>query len=653
MVDTIKFSQMTAGGDIANNDTFPGLLGGGNVLFDIPWTFLPPGSTAQRPAPSAAINYRLRFNTDDQLYEYYDAILSQWITIQESGFTTGPYITYTADAALPDAQNLGLLASGILKQTVTTGTATLNIAANGVDYYGPGFAGYFQAPAGVEDVNGNIVLQFTGNVGAVNYLGVGNALTGNAPTIYANGTDTNIPISLVSKGTAGVSTFTTGNTAFQFFTGSGYQHDTNFVFPNSANSVNVTFQDSSGTVAYLSNIPSGSPSALTEVNDTNVTLTLGGTPETALLQAVSITAGWTGQLSPARGGTGVNNGTNTLTLAGSLATSGAFSSTFTMTGATNVTFPTSGTLATTAGTVSSVSGTANQIGSTGGTTPVISIANNPVIPGSAGITLPSGNTAARAGGAGTIRFNSQTTVFESTIDGSNWATIETSSSGFSSVVIQQFTANGTYTPTTGMKYCIVECVGGGGGGGGVATTSAIQTAAGGGGGAGEYARTVFTAATIGASKAVAIGAAGTAGDNTGGNGGAGGNTTLGSTLIIAVGGSGGTGMAAQGSAAAAAGGAGGTGGTGTLLVDGGVGMSSIAVYNATVYNVQGGAGGNSFFGQGGPSVLRIAISGGTATGSAANGFGSGGGGAANSISAGAGAAGSVGNAGYMVITEYC
>lgn len=47
--------------------------------------------------------------------------------------------------------------------------------------------------------------------------------------------------------------------------------------------------------------------ALTKVNDTNVTLTLGGTPATALLQAASITAGWTGTLSGARGGTGVAN----------------------------------------------------------------------------------------------------------------------------------------------------------------------------------------------------------------------------------------------------------------------------------------------------------------------------------------------------------
>lgn len=44
--------------------------------------------------------------------------------------------------------------------------------------------------------------------------------------------------------------------------------------------------------------------ALTKTDDTNVTLTLGGTPATALLQAASITAGWTGTLAIARGGTG-------------------------------------------------------------------------------------------------------------------------------------------------------------------------------------------------------------------------------------------------------------------------------------------------------------------------------------------------------------
>ena len=64
---------------------------------------------------------------------------------------------------------------------------------------------------------------------------------------------------------------------------------------------NVTFP-TSGTLATTSQVPT--PAALTEIDDTNVTLTLGGTPSTALLQAVSLTLGWTGTLSGARGGLG-------------------------------------------------------------------------------------------------------------------------------------------------------------------------------------------------------------------------------------------------------------------------------------------------------------------------------------------------------------
>jgi hypothetical protein len=56
-----------------------------------------------------------------------------------------------------------------------------------------------------------------------------------------------------------------------------------------------------------SDIPS---QGLTRVNDTNVTLTLGGNPTTALLAAVSLTLAWAGQLSVARGGTGQSSFTN-------------------------------------------------------------------------------------------------------------------------------------------------------------------------------------------------------------------------------------------------------------------------------------------------------------------------------------------------------
>lgn len=47
-----------------------------------------------------------------------------------------------------------------------------------------------------------------------------------------------------------------------------------------------------------------SGAALSKVDDTNVTLTLGGSPTTALLAATSLTLGWTGTLAVSRGGTG-------------------------------------------------------------------------------------------------------------------------------------------------------------------------------------------------------------------------------------------------------------------------------------------------------------------------------------------------------------
>ena len=70
-----------------------------------------------------------------------------------------------------------------------------------------------------------------------------------------------------------------------------------------------------------------------------------------------------GILNPTYGGTGVNNGSNTITLGGSLTTSGAYALTLTATGATNVTLPTTGTLTTLAGsetlTNKSMSGSSN------------------------------------------------------------------------------------------------------------------------------------------------------------------------------------------------------------------------------------------------------------------------------------------------------
>jgi hypothetical protein len=74
-----------------------------------------------------------------------------------------------------------------------------------------------------------------------------------------------------------------------------------------------------------------SPAALTKTDDTNVTVTLGGSPTIALLAAASMTMGWTGTLAVARGGTGSGSAAGALTALGAVAKSGD-----TMTGDLNI-----------------------------------------------------------------------------------------------------------------------------------------------------------------------------------------------------------------------------------------------------------------------------------------------------------------------------
>jgi hypothetical protein len=114
---------------------------------------------------------------------------------------------------------------------------------------------------------------------------------------------------------------------------------------------NVTFTYDSGQdrmdLNEDLNLESGNAFFINDQSVLNAT-TLGAAVVNSSLQTLgTISTGiWQGTIiSPTYGGTGINNGTKTITLGGNLTTSGAFNSTFTMTGATSVTFPTSGTLA--------------------------------------------------------------------------------------------------------------------------------------------------------------------------------------------------------------------------------------------------------------------------------------------------------------------
>lgn len=76
------------------------------------------------------------------------------------------------------------------------------------------------------------------------------------------------------------------------------------VFPNNTVCGNTTGSNAAPRAISTSGLVAGAP--LTKTDDTNVTLTLGGSPTTALVNAASLTLGWTGQLSMARGGTAAN-----------------------------------------------------------------------------------------------------------------------------------------------------------------------------------------------------------------------------------------------------------------------------------------------------------------------------------------------------------
>lgn len=84
--------------------------------------------------------------------------------------------------------------------------------------------------------------------------------------------------------------------------------------------------------------------------------------------------------------------------------------------------------------VTTVEGTLNQIIASPNVGEVIvSIYPNPQIPGLGSMGVPSGTTAQRFGVKGSIRFNTDTLVFEGTPDGTNWYPFETGSSGITTL----------------------------------------------------------------------------------------------------------------------------------------------------------------------------------------------------------------------------
>lgn len=209
----------------------------------------------------------------------------------------GEYLTYSPSAVLTNSRTL--LAGTALSFVATASDRTLNLDDTAVVIGAYGSASFI--PSFTVDQQGRLTAasQFA--------LNSDNVTEGAANLFFTNARAR----AAVSNGTgldynSGTGVFSLANTAIS---------PTSY---GSASQVPTFTVDAQGRLTAAANVAISigaaavSGVALTRVDDTNVTLTLGGSPSTALVAATSLTLGWTGTLAVARGGTGGGVASGTL-----------------------------------------------------------------------------------------------------------------------------------------------------------------------------------------------------------------------------------------------------------------------------------------------------------------------------------------------------
>lgn len=394
MVNTKKFSEFDAA-DINDSTTQDvGLSSGVNTREKKFYTW----TTAGRPA--TPFNGLLGLNTDTQTYEFWDSLAAMWVQMADTNvlailashaagqgasliglqnqsnvnnkfvqdLANATFIAQTDNGTLQNAQFLGSLTTGIVKNTTVTGVLSISAPLTSIDglttvanqflvttaanTYGTlgaltdgqliiGATGLapvlatLTAGSGVSIINaaGSITISATGTGGTVTSLSAGTGITLTPDPITTTGSIAlTIPVVPTSGGT-GLTSYVLGDTLY-----ASAANVLSALPGNITLTKNFLSQTGTGAVSAApawstisaSDIVSGQ--ALTKTDDTNVTLTLGGSPTTALLAATSLTLGWTGQLGVPRGGSGlaaatihnlmIGNGTSPFTLLPPSATSG-------------------------------------------------------------------------------------------------------------------------------------------------------------------------------------------------------------------------------------------------------------------------------------------------------------------------------------------
>jgi hypothetical protein len=225
--------------------------------------------------------------------------------VTDTGSPTTPFIlTRSADA---DNSPLGELAYGdfcFVQQGATYGgfgfimntLGTITIGVTSISYVQFNAAQAITAGYGLQELTPNVLSVDSSVIATVTSLSAYLTTASAAATYQPIGsyltTISGLNISLLTNDSGYIT-----SAALSGYLTSAIAATTYFPIPTGTTAEYIR---GDGSLATFPTIPTVTPSALTEVDDTNVTLTLSGTPATALLQPVTITAGWTGTLADSR-----------------------------------------------------------------------------------------------------------------------------------------------------------------------------------------------------------------------------------------------------------------------------------------------------------------------------------------------------------------